>query len=461
MEITMTHFDNTDFNLAGTNLSFIQAIEQGRFPLVTSAPTNITPYIVNTIVSAFPYMDQSRSRYLFALAMNEMLSNGSAHRYSWDAFASHIWNFIGTNAPPGLGASPIGYEVFRYNLYIAFVQEFSQLALPEADWNILNTNSSIQDVNDPNNLFLSSFLHFINQYQPNTINIADTVSDFFTGFIPQFYLATSQDMINKFRQFYTTNTTLQIPGTVPLFNPAVGDTAPLYNNMNFPSYEAIYYALRPTNPPDTGRAGFIADLQQFYQQEKQTYGYFLPSHSFGRWIEAMRDKFNVPVSTVNNNLEAISLGGPSSLAGNSSEKVFVIHRIIALLIAMIGTLQNVAIVQANRLKYITQYQQVYTGMQSQIPVFLEKTNDPAHYVIERKGMSGVSSTDQARARTDLNSSYNALLTDNLRSLRSIQEDKAKQIQSNINQTNDAVNQQTDMATSFIQQLSTLLSTIMR
>jgi hypothetical protein len=147
------------------------------------------------------------------------------------------------------------------------------------------------------------------------------------------------------------------------------------------------------------------------------------------------------------NLEKIG----SSLAGNGSEKVIVLNRIILLLISLIKTLQDVGIVQANRLTYLTKYQNVYTGLQTQIPVFLKDGTKPI----------GTSSTEAGQTRNDLNSSFNGILTDNLRSLRGIQEDNAKKLQSNVNATNDAVNQQTDMVSTFIQQMQTLLSTILR
>lgn len=139
----------------------------------------------------------------------------------------------------------------------------------------------------------------------------------------------------------------------------------------------------------------------------------------------------------------------SSLSGNDSEKALVLNRIIRLLIAIIQTLQNVGIAQANRLTFITKFQNVYTALQTQIPVFLKDGTKPL----------GDSSTEAGQARNDLNSSFNGVLTDNLRNLRGIQEDAAKKEQTNVNQTNDAVNQQTDMCSTFIQQLSTLLNTV--
>jgi hypothetical protein len=112
----------------------------------------------------------------------------------------------------------------------------------------------------------------------------------------------------------------------------------------------------------------------------------------------------------------------------------------------------VGITEAKRLQYFTNYQNVYTTLQQQIPTF---TKDQAGPI----GGGKDSNSDQAQTRNELNSTFNGALIDNIRNLRSVQQNNAQQVQTGVNTTNDAVNQQTDMATTFIQQLSTLLSTI--
>lgn len=141
----------------------------------------------------------------------------------------------------------------------------------------------------------------------------------------------------------------------------------------------------------------------------------------------------------------------SSLDGNDSDKVIIINNILRLIIRMISALQNIGIAQAQHLNFTTQFEQAYTELQSQVPVFLKGDNNPV----------GPDNTDANNARNELNSSFNAFITQNLRNLAGLQDNTAKQEQSSLNQTNDAINQQTDMASTLIQQLTSLLSSILR
>ncbi|WP_068467235.1 hypothetical protein [Candidatus Protochlamydia phocaeensis] len=283
------------------------------------------------------------------------------------------------------------------------------------DWIYLNKSPGVSppiDFTSPsatNNPMIMAFQKFLAQYKYPPGGQASSGSN-----LPYY-----TDFINQWHQW-------------------LGGIATLSNGNTLASYQAFYNSFaKNTSLPD-----FTARLQKFYEDEVAKNGYFLPSQMFSDWVDTIRNENGLNVNT--------ALIG-SSLAGNDSEKAIILNRIILLLISMIQTLQNVGIAQANRLTYVTQYQNAYTGLQTQVPVFLKDGSNPI----------GGSSTEAGQARNDLNSSFNGILTDNLRSLRGIQEDNAKKLQSNVNTTNDAVNQQTDMATTFLQQLNTLLSTILR
>lgn len=211
-----------------------------------------------------------------------------------------------------------------------------------------------------------------------------------------------------------------------------------------PSYQLVYQQFGPTNGGST--ADFEQTLQEFYLAQIQQRGYFNPSHALADWSKTIREKYE---------FNAVSPNGINSLAGNSSEKVVVINRILALLIQIISSLQNIAIAQSNHLTFRTKFQEAYTGLQKQVPVFLVGDSQGTPFKLRTTG------TDESSARNDINSVLNSNLIDNLRTLRGLQEDAAKQEQANINQTTDAVNQQTDMASNFIQQLTTLLNTIFK
>lgn len=126
----------------------------------------------------------------------------------------------------------------------------------------------------------------------------------------------------------------------------------------------------------------------------------------------------------------------------------ILNRIFDLIVAMLATLQRTATAQADRLTFDTQWQKAYTDVMNQIHVFTKGSTDSAAFT----------SSDTTRANLNqLNSQY----TETLRNRRSIISDDAKAVQSNVNQSNDAVNQQSTLGTSILQQLTTLLSSVFK
>lgn len=145
------------------------------------------------------------------------------------------------------------------------------------------------------------------------------------------------------------------------------------------------------------------------------------------------------------------IGPPSgtSLSDSKFEETFRIDRVFKLLIALIEVLQGVAISQAQRLQFLTEWQKAYTALMDKIPVFTQTSS-----------LFSGTDTEEANLRDDMNR-INSTYTEQLRSQRSQIGDDAKALQANLNQTNDNVTQQANMATALLQQLSTILSTIYR
>jgi len=139
-------------------------------------------------------------------------------------------------------------------------------------------------------------------------------------------------------------------------------------------------------------------------------------------------------------------GAPLSKA--EFERTHIIDTVLKLLVTMIESLQKAAAAQSNRLRFLTDWQRAYTDVMDQIHPFIAGSDD---------GISG-DSDEERDARDDLNR-LNSTYTEQLRSNRSIVSDDAKALQTNVNQITDAVNQQTNMASSLIQQLTTLLAKI--
>jgi hypothetical protein len=235
-----------------------------------------------------------------------------------------------------------------------------------------------------------------------------------------------------------------------------GRTQPFLDTFFDPSNTVLLQTPDPSGPfadhqslqaifedfyPNSSQNDFAYALQSFYKSYTAGGAAFEPSNVVGAWFQ-----YNLTQSS-----SALFAAGSSSIDGTDSIKILVINRILALLIKIINSLQQVGIAQTQRLQYTTNYQQAYTNLQSQVPTFLSSDAGP---------MGGTGS-DATNARNELNSSFNSVLVNNIQSFRGLQDDAAKQQQSNVNATNDAVNQQTDMCTTFIQQLSSLLSVIMR
>lgn len=141
----------------------------------------------------------------------------------------------------------------------------------------------------------------------------------------------------------------------------------------------------------------------------------------------------------------------SSVSG-SFPKVKILQRIYALIVEMIGIIQEVTASQSEQLKLMTQQQSEMTSLMNDIHVFTSGDG------------SEIDSTDTTSQEQTVRDSVNQVgtaWTDTIRANRDFIQNAAKSYQSNINSSNDAVNQQASMATSFIQELSTLLGAIYR
>lgn len=174
--------------------------------------------------------------------------------------------------------------------------------------------------------------------------------------------------------------------------------------------------------------------------------------------------FSNPNATLNNPdysvMEIPGVNDPVGSVYNSNQvgfsKTLLINRIFNLLNGMIVVLQKAAAAQANQLNVLTQWQKAYTDTMDQIHSFGTGSND---YWDQLPSSSSSYNADKLNAlQTTLNTT-NSNYTTQLQNERSIVSDGAKSLQTNLNQTTDAVNQQTSLATSLLQEISTLTSTI--
>lgn len=141
---------------------------------------------------------------------------------------------------------------------------------------------------------------------------------------------------------------------------------------------------------------------------------------------------------------------PTSLASGNYTSTVILNRIFELILKMITSLQNAAASQANRLTFMSQWQGAYTDAMGQIHTFIKGDNQV---------FSGNNSSDAVK-RDDLNR-LNSNFIQTLQNRQSVVSDDAKALQSNINQSNDAVNQQSNLGTAILQELSTILAAIFK
>jgi len=180
----------------------------------------------------------------------------------------------------------------------------------------------------------------------------------------------------------------------------------------------------------------------------------------------------------------------------------VLNRIFNLLVLLINALQETAAVQANRLNFLSAWQKAYTDEMNQIHAFTQFNGDGSEVVdgdtignlngqtigktiiklttppggglpvgtlfplslhtylaseSSSRRIDGVSE-ESTKARSDMNT-LNTNLTQQMQGNRQVISDDAKALQTSVNQTNDEVQQQADMATYILQTLSTLLTSI--
>jgi|GEM_PF-3071399 len=168
-------------------------------------------------------------------------------------------------------------------------------------------------------------------------------------------------------------------------------------------------------------------------------GYFTPDSGYNEYVKQVVAAYTQAIAGT------INVG--TTTVGASTSKVNILNRILELLIDMIDTLQKVAGVQSDRLTFLTSWQRAYTDLQNQVPTFV----DGGNYVI-----GDISGGDTGRQKAN---QLDTAFVETLRNNRSVISDDAKSVQSTINNSSDAVQQQTSMATAILQTFATILAAI--
>ena len=115
-------------------------------------------------------------------------------------------------------------------------------------------------------------------------------------------------------------------------------------------------------------------------------------------------------------------------------------------------LQDVAAAQGARLQFYAEMQRSYTDLISQMPIINRADIINLNARTKDKKIDPAANFAQANIQA---------VTEQLRSRRTVLGDEANQHQTTVNQSNEIVTQQTNLGTSLLQQLSTILTSMFK
>lgn len=315
-----------------------------------------------------------------------------------------------------------------------------------------NDWSLIQPSPDFTSMFESWFSHFLSSYTYLSTGAAGTTSQFLSQ-MSQSLTITSRIMDQTTNDPNLSVFSSQPAGATLPLSPMDPNLQPGAAFPSLPNYQAVFNILFPDGT--VNGQSFATVLNQFVAQQisnnqssSTDYGFFIPSYSFSAWTNQM---LSDAASTVNASALQVS-----SLSGGDFSKPLILNRIFGLLTDMINTLQNIAAAQAAHLVILTNWQQSYTNSVSQLHTFLMGNQD---YLGANASDSTSLAAAKAGARAEVNDQQNSNLRNLMEAQSSIVSDNAKSMQSNINQSNDAVSQQANVGSTIIQELNTLLSAV--
>jgi hypothetical protein len=276
---------------------------------------------------------------------------------------------------------------------------------------------------------------------PTTTDMETQFQSWYASFVANYPYSSTNGSVGDVTDFFN-NAAVDLTTTAALTTGSVltDSNGNVISPDTYPRYDALYNVLFPNG-------NFADRLNQFYQQEVATKGYFNPSQDISDWTQEISTEYAQSAG-----LNPIY--GPSSLSSSNFDKTLILNTIYSLVASMMNTMQSVTAAQANRLFTLTQWQNAYTDAISQLHVFLQSDGSPL-------SDTGVFTDADAKSavRTELNDYLNSNFRQNMQAYQSAVGDDAKALQSNLNQSNDAVSQQANMATAIIQELTTILTAI--
>jgi hypothetical protein len=342
---------------------------------------------------------------------------------TFSGFVSALYGYLNAHGvTPSLSQSQL-----ETDLVTDYANSVNGIGSSSTDWSAITPAPTTADMQTQ---FEAWFAHLLTNYPYQ--------SDGSVGSFSTFVANADADL--------TTTVALQ-NGSTLYTQTGVGTVTPIPTSPALPTYQEIYDTFFPGD--DASGTNFKARLSAFYASEVSKLGYFSPSQAYADWTRAIQVDFQKSQGSGN------VLTPATSLDSSNFQKTIILNQIFVLVASMLNTLQRTAAIQANRLTILTQWQQAYTAALAQIHVFQQRDGTTLADV----GTSDPNATTKANIRQELNNNTNAPFQTTMQNEQNVISDDAKALQSSISQTNDSVSQQANTATSFLQELGTLLTAI--
>lgn len=216
-------------------------------------------------------------------------------------------------------------------------------------------------------------------------------------------------------------------------------------NANTPRFEKTFYQYFPTLvQPDPL---YDQTLKDFARNMITTYGYFSPSRQYVFWVSYLQEVTNTKAAPI---------------ASLPVQDVRILNDIFFLIVQMITSIQYVAASQADRLSLYTAWQRGYADLLNQVHVFTGSSQDKLRDFNSGNPFSdNPSLSDVQKKRQDEQGNFNAGMVQQITAYKDSVSEDSKALQSRVNQSSDAFNEQANTATAILQEISTILSAIYR
>jgi hypothetical protein len=435
-------------NSFGQTTSYISNL--GSNSISIGAATANFPNLYSTLLSQVPNTIQVRLTSNIAFQTPTTMSFSNLPSFSPEALLSSFLGtysktakFNGTWTPSTLAAAFRDYVNTRLTTPGALTADLSaRLGDQVNSYQILSTMPAQVNLTSAVAADYSTKVNIASDFagvlNPSPTDIANQASAWFGDFLANYPFASSgagivaADFFSNMGVFLATTAAVREDSVLSDFTSGTDpNQVAAYNSTEIVRYETVFNALFPTGlNVHTGQT-FQQTLQAFYDSfyNSQTgSGYFNPSQAFGFWVKKMQTDYSAGPPLMAD-LTTLSVMG--------SEKTLVLNSIISSIKLMSDTIQDTALAQSNRLLTYNSWQQAYAKLSADVPVF-------------RAGSPRPDAELDYKARGELNATVNAKHRAQIQSNQAGVSNDSKALMSQINQTNDAISQQSKFATAVIQ-----------